>query len=152
WLLEMGQILDERLGDVEQAAVSFRQALEIDPMSIDALEGLERLYRAAGDFEGELAILEHELALWPDHADYVYAKMEEALREAGKWEQLVEILRQHILTIEDAARRVALRCSLAEVYEAELKDAVKAREAFAEALLEQPDEPRALDGLARLSA
>src|SRR5439155_2116762 len=87
WLLEMGQILDERLGQPEQAAVMFRQALEIDPMSIDALEGLERLYRAAGDLEGELAILNHELQLWPDHADYVYAKMEETLRESARWEQ-----------------------------------------------------------------
>ena len=152
WLLEMGQILDERLGDVEQAAVSFRQALEIDPMSIDALEGLERLYRAAGDYEGELAILKHELQLWPDHADYVYGKMEGALRDAGKWEQLVQILGQHIATIEDSPRRVQLRCSMGEVYEQELKEATKARAAFAEALLEQPDEVRALDGLARLSS
>jgi golgin subfamily B member 1 len=141
WLLEMGQILDERLGEVEQSAVMFRQALEIDPMSIDALEGLERLYRTAGDFEGELAILEH-----------VYGKMEGTLRDAQKWEQLVDILGKHIGTVEDPARRVELLCAMAEVYEVELKNADKAREAFAEALLEQPDDVRALDGLARLTA
>jgi tetratricopeptide (TPR) repeat protein len=149
-LLEMGEILDERIGDVEQAAAVFRQVLEIDPMSIDALEGLERLYRAAGDYEGELTILEHELQLWPDHADYVYGKMEGALRDAGKWERLVEILGEHVRTVEDAGRRLELRCAMGEVYE-ELKDATKAREAYAEVLLEQPDDERALDGLARLS-
>src|SRR5262249_55644151 len=145
-----GQILDERLGDVEQAAVIFRQALEIDPMSIDALEGLERLYRAAGDYEGELAILEHELGLWPDHADYVYGKMEDSLRDAGNWERLAEILGQHLLRVEDPARRLGLRCAMGEVYE-ELKDSTRAREAYAEVLLEQPDDVRALDGLERLS-
>jgi tetratricopeptide (TPR) repeat protein len=150
-LLEMGQILDERLNDAEQAAVSFRQALEVDPMSIDALEGLERLYRAAGDLDGELAILDHELALWPDHADYVYEKMEGALREGGAWEQLTEIYRQHLLAVEDAARRIEIRCALAEVYEVELKDPARAKEAFEDVLHEQPDEARALDGLARLS-
>jgi tetratricopeptide (TPR) repeat protein len=150
WLLEMGEILDERLGDVEQAAVIFRQVLEIDPVSIDALEGLERLYRAAGDYEGELTILEHELQLWPDHADYVYGKMEGALRDAGKWERLVEILGEHVRTVEDPARRMELRCAMGEVYE-ELKDATKAREAYAEVLLEHPEDERALDGLARLS-
>jgi tetratricopeptide (TPR) repeat protein len=150
-LLEMGQILDERLNDAEQAAVSYRQALEADPMSIDAFEGLERLYRAAGDIEGEMAILDHELALWPDHADYVYEKMEGALREACSWEQLTEIYREHLLAVENPARRIAIRCALAEVYELELKDPARAKEAFQDVLHEQPDEARALDGLARLA-
>jgi tetratricopeptide (TPR) repeat protein len=151
WLLEMGQILDERLGQPEQAAVMFRQALEIDPMSIDALEGLEHLYRAAGDVEGEMAILNHELQLWPDHVDYVYSKMENTLRDSGGWEQLVDVLRKHIDAVEDMARRTTLRCDLGEAYE-QLADAAQAREAFAQALLDEPNEPRALDGLARLSA
>src|SRR5439155_21406044 len=109
-------------------------------------------YRGAGDLEGELAILDHELALWPDHADYVYEKMEGALREGGSWEQLVEVYRQHLLAVDDAARRVELRCALAEVYELELKDPARAREAFQDVLHEQPDEARALDGLARLAS
>ncbi len=152
WLLDIGQVWDERLGDGAQAAIAFRQALEIDPMSIDALEGLERLYRAAGDLDGELAILEHELGLWPDHADYIYSKMEAALREAASWEQLVEIYRQHALAVDDPARQAELRCALGELYEQQLKDGARAKEAFEEVLQQRPDHAGALDGLARLRA
>jgi tetratricopeptide (TPR) repeat protein len=129
----------------------FRQALEIDPMSIDALEGLEHLYHSAGDLEGEMAILQHELQLWPDHADYVYSKMEETLRNSGDWAELAKTLEKHIGAVPDPARRTALRCDLGEAFE-QLADGARAREAFAQALLEQPNEPRALDGLARVSA
>jgi tetratricopeptide (TPR) repeat protein len=152
WLLDVARVWDEKLGDAAQSEVAYRQMLEVDASSIDALEGLERLYRGAGDYDRELALLENELQLWPDHADYVYSKMEGALHEAGRWEPLVETYRQHLITVDDPARRVELRCALAEVYEQHLNDASRAREAFEDVLAERPDESRALDGLARLTS
>lgn len=55
--LDLGQKYLEEL-DYEQAVVAFSQAIEIDPMNVDAYIGLAAAYEGLGDYETALAALD----------------------------------------------------------------------------------------------
>jgi tetratricopeptide (TPR) repeat protein len=114
WLLEIGQLFEEELGDAEQAAEAYRGALELEPACVTALRGLERVCQALGDLDGAIALCDQQLALAPEDADAIYGRMEALYREAGAWEALVELYGEHALVVEDPARKAELESAMAE--------------------------------------
>ena len=58
-----GEVLDEQLGDSDQAISRYRRALEKDPRHVPTLSSLGRLYYAAGRWNDLLDIYEQELKL-----------------------------------------------------------------------------------------
>jgi tetratricopeptide (TPR) repeat protein len=43
-LTELGEVLERRMGEVEQGLAYYKQALDVDPLHVPALEALERIY------------------------------------------------------------------------------------------------------------
>lgn len=69
-LLDLAQVLEERLGDVEGAVESYRRVLEIDPDSVVALDALIRLHEVQGAWLDQVQVLSRRAAICeePDEA------------------------------------------------------------------------------------
>jgi tetratricopeptide (TPR) repeat protein len=58
---ELGEVLAEHLGRPEDAVHAFQTALELQPRDAAALHGLKQVYRATGQLDAHLDLLEAEL-------------------------------------------------------------------------------------------
>lgn len=75
-LLTLGQILDEKLSMPDRAAEAFEGALALDPKSMPALRGLEKLYDAAQYWDKLYRILELQREVAPpNERERVLARM-----------------------------------------------------------------------------
>lgn len=84
---EIGEIQLDRMQRPDEARLSFLRALEIDPLSREALEGLHRSARASGDPARILEACERELQQGPDTVRSIELLREilDASRRAGDW-------------------------------------------------------------------
>ena len=56
-LVDMGELLERNMSKVEDGLAHYRQALEVDPFYLPALEALERIYEAQDDIPQLVEIL-----------------------------------------------------------------------------------------------
>jgi golgin subfamily B member 1 len=94
-LLQLGELVEERLADRTRAASFYERAVERDAGNVDALRSLARLYLLAGDGERAAAQLESLLALLTgtEKVDAAYALAEIAERELQDGERAEAALR-----------------------------------------------------------
>ncbi|MDH5671376.1 MAG: protein kinase [Myxococcales bacterium] len=59
----LGELYEQQLQDVAKAAAHYAALLELDPRNGEALQGLERVYSAAGNYEGLLESLRSQVEL-----------------------------------------------------------------------------------------
>ena len=64
-LLALGQVLDEKLERPDAAAEAFEQVLKLDPKSMPALRGLEKLYDAAQHWDRLYRVMEMQREIAP---------------------------------------------------------------------------------------
>jgi tetratricopeptide (TPR) repeat protein len=77
-LLALGQLLEEKLGQPDRAAEVFEKILAIDPKSMPALRGLEKLYDAAQHWDRLYRVLEIQREVAPPaERERVLARMAE---------------------------------------------------------------------------
>ncbi len=88
-----GEVLDEQLGDRDEAIVRYRLALDKDARHVPTLSSLGRLYYAAGRWNDLLDIYSQELKL-------TSAKS----RRVALLQKMAEISRDHLGSDEDALR------------------------------------------------
>jgi tetratricopeptide (TPR) repeat protein len=62
-LLDLAQVLEERLGNVDGAVESYRRVLEIDPDSVIALDALIRLHEIQGAWLDQVQVLSRRAAI-----------------------------------------------------------------------------------------
>ncbi len=107
-LLQLGSIQLDRLGDAGPAEAAFLRALEIDPESIDALDALQRIYRARNadgdrarlaDMLGRLAQLSYE----PEAKRRYYVEVAQLRASLGELDAAVSAW-QEVLTLDEGDR------------------------------------------------
>jgi tetratricopeptide (TPR) repeat protein len=62
-LMEVARLQEERLVDLDGAAATYRETLELKPDKLDALRALARIEEARGDWEALVEVLDSELHL-----------------------------------------------------------------------------------------
>jgi len=111
---EIGDLLLDRLGDVDGAITRYEHVLETEPANIDALRALEKLYDRVGKNDKYLSTLEHLADALPGDADKVQiwrrlaAEYEE---DEGRWTRAAEFLEKilAVQTSDDDAYRALAR-------------------------------------------
>jgi tetratricopeptide (TPR) repeat protein len=107
-LLQLGSILLDRLGDAGPAEAAFLRALEIDPESVDALDALQRIYRARNaegdrarlaDMLGRLAQLTYE----PEAKRRYHVEVAELRASLGELDAAVSAW-QEVLKLDEGDR------------------------------------------------
>ena len=88
-----GEVLDEQLGDRDEAIAHYRRALEKDPRHVPTLSSLGRLYYAAGRWNDLLDIYGQELRLTSGKG-----------RRVALLQKMAEISRDRLGSDEDALR------------------------------------------------
>ncbi len=64
-----GRILEEQLGNPDEAEAAYRRALEIDPTALPPLQALKRIYFERKDWEGYLDVARQEAAVLPEGSE-----------------------------------------------------------------------------------
>jgi tetratricopeptide (TPR) repeat protein len=77
-----------RMGQPDRAAINFRRSLELDPLSVDALNKLGGVEKEMGDSASAIARFRQSVELKPEFADS-YTRLGQALRESGHLEQAI---------------------------------------------------------------
>jgi tetratricopeptide (TPR) repeat protein len=134
-----GEVLDEQLGDRDEAIVRYRRALDKDPRHVPTLSSLGRLYYAAGRWNDLIEIYEQELRLIPSKPRRValLQKMAEISRDRlGSDEDALRYHREaikvdpgHTPSLQELARQLRERRAwqdLADVLELQLRNAASA--------------------------
>jgi tetratricopeptide (TPR) repeat protein len=126
-------VLLQRLLDVPEAIESYREALQEDPASHDALAALM------------------ELTLHEEHRMRAAEVIEPLLREGERWDELVVLVERKLSGMSEPGERLEQLIGLAAIHEHGRKDKSSAFEALARALAEQPSEVGLHDDLERLA-
>ncbi|MCY1014199.1 tetratricopeptide repeat protein [Pyxidicoccus sp. MSG2] len=83
-LLRTAELADARFNDVERATALYRQALELQPTCLPALQGARRVALKRGDFSGARTALEAEARVSRDPRGAIEALLAAARLAAGK--------------------------------------------------------------------
>jgi len=130
----LGQVYQLRLNDIDQAVASYRDVIVSMPEHEAALEALETLF-ANGVKQAEIAeVLE---PLYTDNA---------------QWEKLAGVHEAQLAHLTDSDERLAMYYRIAEDYEHNLLDPVRAMEAYIRAIREFPLDERIGEEIERLAA
>lgn len=111
----LAQILDDRLGQMEDAEMCYRQVLEADPGNPEALAALDRI-----------------------------------LENQERWRDLTDILQRRLEATYDEDELVELHFRLAEVFEDQLGEVLRAVEVYRDLLDIRPMHEGALNALERI--
>ncbi len=96
--LKLGNIREEKLGQKEEAALSFREAWRLEPVNIEAMAALDRLYTQLGRWEALIAVLKGKLKVAPEPPSLVQLY----LRIGEIWEERLEQKEEAILSFQKA--------------------------------------------------
>src|SRR5690606_22599212 len=132
-LLRLAELRETRLGETAAAIETYRQVLELDPGSEEAVGALERLIGQA----------EHELA--------IAQILEPIYRATSNWSRQIavyEIMARHAY---DPQRKIELLHGVAELYELGGDDLQAAMATYARAFREEPRSERSVAQLERLA-
>ena len=90
WLHLLGQVYDQKLGDVEHAIETYQAILDIQPADYHAIQALDRLFGQAERWSDQLSILERAVDVAPAREE----KTELRHRIGALWEnQLADMVR-----------------------------------------------------------
>ena len=128
-----GEVLEQRMGDVDAAIDSYRGALELDSQHTKALDALVRIARL------------------PEHRARAAEIAEPLLRAHGRYDDLVALIEGGVASIDDAVGRRAELQRLAELHEHSRSDRSAAFETLCRALDEDPSDDSVLADLERLA-
>lgn len=112
-LCSLGELLVQPLGQLEEARDRFQAALALDPESVRARQGLERVALALGDDEALLDAFEREATVTTDRSRLAFLVGEMArifeergdLERAVHWaERLVDVMPESLEALERCAR------------------------------------------------
>lgn len=108
--LEVGAVYERELGDAPKAIDSYQRILEIDPEDLTAIQRLDALYLAAGNWQELLHILEREADLAGDPnevisyrfriADLYDHKLGDAGRAVDGYAGILEVVPDHQPTLD----------------------------------------------------
>jgi tetratricopeptide (TPR) repeat protein len=79
---KVGELFEQKVGDLDQAIASYREVLMLAPTHVPALRALARIYRAQGAWESLIEILHAEAANRTDPTERANAMFQ----AAGIWE------------------------------------------------------------------
>ncbi len=131
--------LDEKLADMTDfaavRAVLLRIARIYEQETLDASSAIDRFNR----------VLEIE----PDDSVAIEA-LDRLYQREGRWEDLAEILRARILNCQDPDEMLSLRLRLGQLFQTALEDAQSALETYQEILLNDPENPQAIQSLEQM--
>jgi tetratricopeptide (TPR) repeat protein len=128
-----GEVLEQRIGDVDGAIDSYRSALELDPQHEKALDALVRIARL------------------PEHRSRAAEIAEPLLRSRGRYDDLVALIEGGIPGIDDAVGRRSELQRLAELHEHSRANLGDAFDTLCRALDEDPTDDSVLADLERLA-
>jgi tetratricopeptide (TPR) repeat protein len=130
----LGQVYQHRLDDIDQAVASYREVITAMPEHEHALEALELLF-GKGIKQAEIAeVLE---PLYTDNA---------------QWEKLAGVHEAQLAHQREPHDRLAMYFRIAEDYEHNLLDPVRAMDVFVRAIKEFPQDERVGEDIERLAA
>ncbi len=96
-LVDMGELLERNMGQLEGGLAHYRQALEVDPLYLPALEALERIYEAQGDIPLLVEILTSKVQALSDVEQVARHK----LRIAQLYESSIRNLEKAAITYRE---------------------------------------------------
>ncbi|MES1178847.1 MAG: tetratricopeptide repeat protein [Myxococcales bacterium] len=102
-------VIEERLGNVAQAAKSYEKVLKLDPADSEALQAMDALYRGTGHWEELISVFRRRIDLAQDTAETenIYAQMAQVYEEKlGKPDEAIAAYRE-VLAL-DPTSQVAL--------------------------------------------
>jgi tetratricopeptide (TPR) repeat protein len=132
-LQRAGEILEQRLGDTEQAIERYREVLEVDPAHAASIDALIRITRL------------------PEHRARAAEIVEPLLRTHARFEDLVQLIEGGLSSLDDAFSRRAELQRLAELHEHGRGKADAAFDTLCRALAEDPGDETVLAELERLA-
>ena len=132
-LYRIGQVLDERLSEADDAIESYRQVLELDGTHEPAIKALFRL--------GEQV----------EYRTRVEEILEPNLRASERWDELSTLLTRGISALTDAFDKQRRYLTLAQIHEQHRKDQRAAFEALCAAHLEDAEDSTIAPEIERLA-
>jgi tetratricopeptide (TPR) repeat protein len=132
-MLKLGLLRETRMNAPEAAVEIYREVIERDPTSKDALSALERLLVHA-DYQQQIAEI-----------------LEPLYREQSEYAKLIGVHDIQVRNSTSVDQRVELLHRMAELYEIALEDSNSAFQTFARALGEDPQNQSTRDELDRIA-
>ncbi len=157
--MQLGDLYENQLQQPPDAVDAYRRALDLSPRNFNAMDSLERIHRAEGEWVDCIEVMERRVtaledpsrqvgvllaiaAMWAEHASdadrgtsayerilelepmhgVAFAQLEQLHRDAGRWENLVEIYLNRVDNSEDLAEVIDLYRRVADTNEKHLKD------------------------------
>lgn len=102
WLARLGEVYQQRMGDLDRAREAWQQVLEIDPEEPHAIARLQELFDAQKDWARLAEVLARRIRLEGDPAEAVALLQ----RRASILEASLSRPRQAILALEEARERI----------------------------------------------
>jgi tetratricopeptide (TPR) repeat protein len=133
-MLKLASVRETRMGAVDAAIEIYREVLDRDPSSAQALAALERLVQR------------------PEHEVRVAEILEPLYRDAVEVAKLIGIHEIQVRHSASADQKVDLLGRIAELYETQLDDLSNAFRSYARALAEDPGNPNTQEQLERIAA
>ena len=130
----LGQVQQHQLQDVKSAVAAYSEVLNAAPEHEASRDALESLF--------DEGVMQVEIG----------QTLEPLYQTSADWEKLSHVHRAQLNHVEDPKERLDLYYRIAEETEENLLDASGAFDVYAQALLEQPLDERALEELERLGA
>ncbi|MAQ13170.1 MAG: hypothetical protein CMN30_00015 [Sandaracinus sp.] len=130
---EIGELHEKNLQEPSAAVDQYEMVLETNPTHLKAQQSLERLIDVAEQRQRIAAILEP------------------LYESQGAWQDFARILEIQLEAVTDPAGQVALLTRLGELYESHIHDLDRAFQAFARAVLADPEDVPAREQLQRLA-
>jgi tetratricopeptide (TPR) repeat protein len=113
-LTELGELLERRMGEVEQGLTHYKQALDVDPLHVPALEALERIYTDRDQYSELVDVLLRKAKGLTSPDEVVSTKLrtgglfETALGQAEKagqiYREVLELDAAHLLAMRGLER------------------------------------------------
>jgi tetratricopeptide (TPR) repeat protein len=130
----LGQVYQQRLGDLDRAIEAYREVINAAPEHADTLLALEGLFET-GTKQQEIAEI-----------------LEPLYQSTAEWEKLLRVREAELAHITDADQRVAMYHRIAEDAEERLLDAGMAFDVYVRAIKERPLDERTGEEVERLAA